>query len=176
MFGIKNTKIPLKMTMTKSFFWSVMCVDSVVVLIGVFQNETWLLNTQIALVCSMMITLSSFFAYKALIKQRVQEGDLGDDRELLDKIEDPHGLYDDEEVVKPSAIESVKKSTRNVLRSYKGVLSPYRLVSYAFLCISVLFLIRHTSFDAIAFLVGLSIVPLASLLGVWFINYNKELQ
>lgn len=110
-----------------------------------------------------------------MINQRIDAGDLGDDRELLDKIEDPHGLYDDEEEpVKPSAMEAVKKSTHNVLRSYKGALSPYRLASYAFLCISVLFLIRHTSFDAIAFLVGLSIVPLSSLLGVWFINYNKE--
>ncbi|MDD3343241.1 MAG: hypothetical protein PHR87_06690 [Sulfurospirillaceae bacterium] len=161
--------------MTKSFFWSVVIVDSVVVLIGILQNALWLLNTQIALVCSMMITLSSFLAYKAMIKHRVQEGDVGDDRELLDVIEDPHGLYDDEEVAKLSTIETVKKSTRNVLRSYKGALSPYRLASYAFLCISVLFLIRHTSFNALAFLVGLSIVPLSSLLGVWFINYHKEL-
>jgi hypothetical protein len=167
------------MMMTKSFFWSVFAVDGLVVIIGIFQNETWLLNTQIALVCSMMITLSSFMAYQAMVKHRVNEGDLGDDRDLLNTIEDPHGLYEEETeermIVHPSKMEGFKKSTRNVLRSYKGALSPYRLAAYAFLCLSVLFLIRHTSFNAIAFLIGLGIVPLSSLLGVWFINHNKEL-
>lgn len=152
-------------------------LDSLVLIAGFLGNALWLLNTQVALVCSMLITLSSFMAYQGVVKKKVYEADIRDDRELLDKIEDPYALYEEEEheEKKTTFAQGVKQNMRNVLSSYKGALSPYRLASYIFLCVCVLFLIRHSTFNAIGFMIGLGVVPLSSLISVWFINHNKEL-
>lgn len=117
-----------------------------------------------------------------MIHRRVNAGDKGDDRDLLDDIEDPHRLYTEDNVEEIHIVEEevIKKigfvqSMKNLAKSYQGVLSPYRLASYGLLCLAVLFLIRHTYFEPLAFLLGLGITPISSLAGFWFINNkNKE--
>ena len=175
MFATKNIKIPkmmMKMTISKNLYFAYILVDLMLIIASFFLGDLWLLNTQVAFMCSMLITMASFLSYKSMVKARVASGDVGDDRDLLDDIEDPHKLYEEEEK-EPQKI-GIKQGAKNLLSSYKGALSPYRIATYGILCLAVLFLIRHGYFDGIAFLVGLGVVPISSLVGFWFIEKNKE--
>lgn len=168
-------------------FWKVaLILDFLLIIFALFKSSTWLLNTQIAFACSMLITFASFYAYKGMVVQKVEDGVVGDDDfDILDKIEDPHGLYDEpvieaiqeakaiqEAEVKPDKI-GFKQSMRNLVKSYKGALSRYRIASYLLLCVAILVLIRHELFMPMAFLIALAIVPMSSLIGLWFLE-NEE--
>ena len=170
--NIKRPVVMMKMTISKNLYFAYIFVDLIVIVASFFLGDLWLLNTQVAFASSMLITMASFLSYKSMVKERVNSGDLGDDRDLLDDIEDPHKLYEEEEK-EPQKI-GFKQGAKNLVSSYKGALSPYRIASYGVLCLAVLFLIRHGYFDGLAFLVGLGVVPISSLAGLWFIEKNKE--
>ena len=159
-------------------FWKVaVTLDVLLIVIALFKSPAWLLNTQIAFACSMLITFASFYAYRGMVTQKVEDGFMGeDDFDILDKIEDPHGLYETpvsdaikEAEAKPGKI-GFKQSLKNLFTSYKGALSVFRMASYAILCVAILVLIRHGLFEPMAFLIALAIVPLSSLIGVWFLE------
>ena len=78
----------------------------------------------------------------------------------------------DEEESAPPKVAKVgfKQSFQNLALSYKSALSLYRIFSYGVLFLAVLFLIRHETLDAVAFFIGLSVVPLSSFLSVVFVK------
>ena len=149
------------------------------VLIGVssFMGGLWLLNTQVAFICSMIITFSSFYAYGRMVNRRLDAGDVVLEEEKDE--DDPYGLYVEEttqEVPKDfktmvkeekAKLKSKGNSTRNTLRSFSGLLFPYRLLAYGFLVIAFLYLQRQGLFEVAPFLLGLAIVPLSSLILPW---------
>ena len=164
------------MTMMKSLMrrvWGRLALlDAVVIFLSLWIGNGWLLNTQMAFALSSLITLATFFSYKQLVERRVEAGAYEQESDVLKKYEDPYDLYDEEEEamepmvpgpVKAEPKIGFKESFKNLVNSYKGALSPYRLASYGMLFIGVLFLMRHDALNPIAFFVGLSIVPLGSL-------------
>jgi len=149
--------------------------DIFVILLSLFQGGDWLLNTQMAFVCSLLITLASFRSYHTFVERRVDAGLIPDDK--FDKYYDDDKEDDDEanenEVPRVAKV-GFKQSFQNLALSYKSALSLYRIVSYGVLFLAVLFLIRHDNLDAIAFFVGLSVVPLSSFLSVLFVKKGFE--
>ncbi len=171
---IKNIKTQTMMkmkTIVRKFLGYFIFVDSLVIAFSFFMQGGWLLNTQIAFFCSLLITLATFVSYQKLVERRVEAGAYGEEKDVLKKYEDPHDLYDDEEEQEAQSEAEVKEhkkigfreSFRNLTQSYKGALSPYRLGAYGVLFLTILALIRHEALEPIAFFVGLSIVPLSSL-------------
>jgi len=148
--------------------------DVLVVLLSLFQGGDWLLNTQMAFVCSLLITLASFRSYHTFVTRRVDAGLIPDDK--FDKFyEDDKEEDDEQESVAPSVAKvGFKQSFQNLALSYKSALSLYRILSYGVLFLAVLFLIRHDTLDAVAFFVGLSVVPLSSFLSVLFVKKGFE--
>ena len=150
--------------------------DIFVILLSLFQGGDWLLNTQMAFVCSLLITLSSFRSYHTFVERRVDAGLIPDDK--FDKYYDDDKEDDDDETNENEAPRvakvGFKQSFQNLALSYKSALSLYRIVSYGVLFLAVLFLIRHDNLDAIAFFVGLSVVPLSSFLSVLFVKKGFE--
>jgi len=144
--------------------------DLLVILLSLIQGGEWLLNTQIAFVCSLLITLASFRSYHTFVTRRVDAGLIPDDK--FDKYyEDDQEEDDEKENVTPRVAKvGFKQSFQNLALSYKSALSLYRILSYGVLFLAVLFLIRHDNLDAIAFFVGLSVVPLSSFLSVLFVK------
>lgn len=146
-------------------------VDGIVIVVSLVMQGDWLLNTQVAFACSLLITFATFWSYQNLVKRRVEAGAYGEEKDFLTRHEDPHGLYDEDEEPNVESEAEVKmpqkigfrESFRNLALSYKGALSPYRLAAYGILFLSMLTLIRHDALEPIAFFVGLSIVPLGSL-------------
>ena len=149
------------------------------ILISLFMGGFWLINTQVAFICSMIIIFASFFSYKGMIEKRLENGEIPDERDELDKIDDKFCLFDDEENIEEKELSKeefvklykeerkkssgIKQTFLNLFKSGRGVFNPFRLIAYALLCISMLFLIKNGLFSAIPFLVGIGAVPISSI-------------
>jgi len=177
MYAIKNTnnqKMTMKTT-TSRLLRFYLLGDIFVILLSLLQGGDWLLNTQMAFICSLLITLASFRSYHTFVERRVDAGLIPNDK--FDKYYDDDKEDDDEanENEAPRVAKvGFKQSFQNLALSYKSALSLYRIVSYGVLFLAVLFLIRHDNLDAIAFFVGLSVVPLSSFLSVLFVKKGFE--
>ncbi|MDX1809917.1 MAG: hypothetical protein R3331_10290 [Sulfurospirillaceae bacterium] len=146
--------------------------DIILIVTSLFIGKFWLINTQAAFICSMLVTFSSYFSYKIMIEKRIDSNDIGNNKDSYDALEDPYNLFNDddneENVIereqKPKKEGKFKNIIKGLVTGISGALSIYRLLAYLILFVVILSLIRNSLFDAVAFFVGLSVVPLVSLL------------
>jgi hypothetical protein len=132
----------------------------------------------------MIVVFSSFLSYKGMIEKRLESGEIPQERDEFDKIDDKYGLFDEdieekelskEEFVKLYKEErkkssSIKQTFSNLFKSGRGVFNPFRLIAYALLCVAMLMLIRNDLFSAVPFLVGITAVPVSSLVLGFFLR------
>jgi hypothetical protein len=149
------------------------------ILLSLLMGGKWLINTQVAFICSMIIIFASFLSYKGMIEKRLEEGAIPEEVDELDKIDDKFGLFREDEDFEAKELSKeefvklykeerkkssgIKQTFSNLFKSGKGVFNPFRLIAYALLCIAMLFLIRNELFSAIPFLVGIGAVPVSSI-------------
>jgi len=147
-----------------------------------FQDMLWLLNIQVAFFSSLFISVASFFSYKKNVQNRLENIDssiiLNEDRDEIEKIDDPYDLYSEYKEVAEDELSSHKikeiineeKSRlkrnffKNTLFSMGGFLSIYRILGYICLIFGFFALSNNAIFIPIAFIIGLSIVPIGVLL------------
>ena len=149
----------------------------------VFNDISWLLNTQVAFLSSLFITIASFFSYRRNIQNRLSNFDLSkqtkaEDRDKIDEIDDPYDLYTEYEEIPeseltPEKIKEIitdekskvkKNSFKNTIFSATGFLSIYRILGYLVLIIGFFALNNNKIFVPFAFIIGLGIVPIGVLL------------
>ncbi|WP_187648248.1 hypothetical protein [Nitrosophilus labii] len=159
----------------RNFFFILIVLDLLIILYFLTNKDyLYILNTQVALISSLIVTGGSFLGYRRVVLKRAKEQNILDDKDLIDKIEDPYNLYEEE--LKESQIDakqifeeekkrlkSPKESIKNFILTSSGFLSIYRIFGYLFLVVSVLILIDKKMFDAIAYMVGLSLVPISAM-------------
>jgi len=175
----------------KAFF----VVDLLFVLYCVlFQDMMWLLNTQVAFLGSLFVTIASFLSYKKNVDNRVSNLDLskqlkGENRDKIDEIDDPFDLYSQNEEIPEDQLTTEKikeiiqeerskvkrESFKNTIFSMGGFVSIYRILGYATLVFGFFALNNNKMLLPIPFLLGLAIVPL-SVLASKFILKSKEDQ
>ncbi len=184
---IKNTII----SFAKVFFLINLCL---VIYSIVFQNLIWFLNTQVAFVGSLFVTLSSFLSYRKNIQNRLSNLNTSKQitnevRDKIDEIEDPYDLYTEyeeipeekltpekiKEIIQDEKIKIKKNSFKNTIFSLTGFASIYRVLGYGSLIFGFFVLNNNRLFLPIPFLVGLAIVPL-SVLAVKAILKQEEDQ
>jgi len=142
--------------------------DLIVVIISVYIGGFWLLNTQVAFICSMLITFAAFYAYKKSIKKRVESNNGEEFKDPYDALEDPYNLFEDENIddkkeqKKNSGI--FKYTIKGFASGIGGALNPIRILAYVVLILSFFYLNRHGLFNPFAFFIGLSVVPIMSML------------
>lgn len=142
----------------------------------------WLLNFELAFVSSMLIVFGSFHGYKNLIQRRMDAGE-GSDDSLLEKIEDPYELYEEEvvleeeldlaEVVKEekARLKENKETLKKTIKSSAGLFSPWRFLPYGLLVLSFIALNNNKILDVTAFLIGIGLGVLSAIfIGIKFIN------
>lgn len=148
----------------------------------VFQNGLWLLNSQVAFISSLFITIATFLSYKRNIQNRISNLDMTQsnqsfDRDKIDEIDDPYDLYTEYEEIPESELtpekikeiindekSKVKKNTfKNTLFSAGGFLSIYRILGYGVLVFGFFALNNNGIFLPLAFILGLGIVPIGVL-------------
>ncbi|MEV9642647.1 hypothetical protein [Aliarcobacter butzleri] len=149
----------------------------------VFQNKLWLLNTQIAFISSLLITVASFISYKKNIQNRLSNFDYSkiskdEDRDKIDEIDDPYDLYTEYEEIPENELtaEKIKEiindekskvkrnSVKNTIFFASGFLSIYRIFGYIILIFGFFVLNNNKIFMPIAFIIGLGIVPFGVLI------------
>ncbi len=104
------------------------------------------INLQIAFLSSFLIIQGSMYAYNSMIKKQVSQESFDEPRDILDTIEDPHELYEDEtlddtppeEVDLKAIVKEEKKkikilNLKDIKKGSKASLSLYRLLPYLFL-------------------------------------------
>lgn len=142
-----------------------------------------MINTQVAFICSMLVIFASFFSYKGMIEKRLENGEIPDEIDELDKIDDKFRLFEEdkneedknnEELSKEEFVKyykeerkknsNLKRSFLNLFKSGSGIFNPFRLIAYALLCVVILFLIKNSLFSAIPFLIGIGAIPISSLI------------
>ncbi len=165
--------------MIKKFAKVFLIVDFGVILFCLLQGNTiWLLNTQVAFVSSLLITIGSYLGYKRNIEKRVVNHQVDmDEPDAIDKIDDPFDLYteykiDDKELTKEEVkdifLEEKDKlknqnTIKNTFQSIGGASSVYRLIGYGFLVTGFFYLNNNNLLEPISYLIGFIIVPVATL-------------
>lgn len=146
--------------------------DAVLIALSIiFFDIKVLYSTQIAFITSTLVILGSLFSYHRMVNSRVEYNIISeeDERDLLDKLDDPHDLYSEEIVDDPDedlkdAIHKEKRKLREnrrslfeVLKDTSAALSLYRLGAYFLLFIGFLYLNRNGLLHVPSYLIGLGI-------------------
>lgn len=164
--------------MIKKFIKIFLIIDLAVVIFCLLNgNMTWLINTQLAFLGSLIITVGSFLGYQKNVKSRVTKETLKyNEADTIDKIEDQFDLYSEDdinyneaseeefkEIVKEEKNRVKQRSFKNMLLSFGGFSSVYRIIGYTVLIIGFFYLVNNKIFDTYSYLFGLFIVPFGSL-------------
>ncbi len=134
-----------------------------------FYDFAIFINLQIAFLSSFFIILGSAFAYNKMVQNKI-DLEIADDgqRELLDTIEDPHELYDDEPInntpVEELDLKEIVKEEKAKIKTFsldsmkygaKGSASLFRVLPYAFLVLGFIALENNKLLDIAIYLPSL---------------------
>jgi len=136
------------------------------------NNLIWLYNTQFAFFSTSLIILGSFIGYSNSIKRHLENGNVGED--ILKKYEDPYNLDDEEDEIDKEKLKELKKPKLKwyeaILFSFKGGFNFLRILGYAFLIVSFIYLVKRDIFNVYSFLFGVSIVPAIALIYIFVLK------
>jgi len=167
------TKINIKIINT------LLAIDiGIIIFCMLSSNREWLYTSQIGFFSSSLIIAASMKSYRNMVESRVANQTVLDevDRDSLDKIDDPHELYDDkppsqqQDITKEEFVEIVneersrqkanRRSPIEVVRDSKAFLSIYRLGAYGVLVLGFFYLNRHHYLDIPTYFFSLSLPPI----------------
>jgi len=158
----------------KKIIVALVIVDLIIIFLAYFFGEEyWLINSQIGFLTSSFVMFGSILSYRSMVQGRLNVGAIPDDeRDTLDKLEDPYEVYDDEkieieedkaktlvEVVKEER-EKLKKSRRSLwqtTKDSKASLSFYRLGAYGLLVFGFFYLNNNKFLDIPIYLLSLGV-------------------
>ncbi len=169
--------------MLKNFAKVYIVLDLLVVIFCLAMSDyLWLLNTQVAFISAMIITIGSFLGYRSNINSRIknidtkEQSSMLDERDSIDKIDDPFDLYGEinpqeeftKEEIKNIIQEEKQKvkqnSFKNTIFSATGFLSLYRILGYAVLIMGFIALNNNNLLNVFAYFGGLLTVSVATLI------------
>ncbi len=124
----------------------IILIAEFLVLLSYIISFEFYINLQVAFFSSLFVIIGSTIAYKKMVKNQIDSKIVEEKRDLLDEIEDPHGLYDDEpinetpaeeldlkEIVKEEKAKIKTLSVDSIKHGARGSVSAFRIVPYIFL-------------------------------------------
>jgi len=146
----------------------IISIAELLIVVTYFISFTFFINLQIAFLSSLFVILGSSYAYRKMVDKQVASDMVEDKRDLLDEIEDPHELYDDEPIndapveeldLKAIVKEEKKKiktlSVKSMKHGAKGSASLFRLIPYVFLILGFIALKNNELLDIAIYLPSL---------------------
>jgi len=138
------------------------------ILLFLLYDRAVFANVQVAFLSSFLIIVASGYAHKKMINTRIKNGAYAQDRDPLDKIDDPHGLFEEDDInntpaeeldlkqivkeekkkIKPFSLGSIKQGARSSF-------SLYRLGAYIFLFLGFIALKNNHVLDVKWYLAAL---------------------
>ena len=156
---LKNNLMKKTMTNIQKAI-SYMGIGELIVLSSLSHSVPIFMNVQMAFLSSLFVILGSSYAYKNMVIKKVDSDEFENDRDLLDEIEDPHGLYDEKDINNAPAddldLKAIVKEERakiktlsadSVKKGIKGGSSFFRLIPYAFLVLGFISLQNNGLLD-----------------------------
>ncbi len=130
----------------KLFIWLI-TVSAITTTIALFLGgKGALYSTLIGYWSTVAIVLASFKSYQNMVQARLNAGSVGaeyDDRDTIDKLEDPYSLYDDNHPQPQNSTEMIKEEKKRLKRNRRKItqvakdskpaFSIYRVFAYALL-------------------------------------------
>ncbi len=183
------TKVKMKMTTIKKFALIFLVVDITIIILGLLLGgDNFIVNSQVAVFCSMFIVIGTFLGYYRTVKAKTEIlSEQINERDAIDKIDDPYDLYDEDfkineqedftsEEIKGIINEEKSRfkgnAIKNTLSTMSGFASIYRIAGYALLVIGFFFLRNNEILNIYGFVVGISVVPVGTLLFQLNLNNN----
>lgn len=135
-------------------------------------NRAWLISSQVGYFSSLLVVFASILSYRNMVKSSVANGLVaGDNDKVLEEIEDPHGLY--EEQLQEIEEDEPKRGTVESLKQSRASLSLYRLGAYAILIIGFLIIDGNNLLHLPSYIFGIFIAPILAV-GMIFLNKGKD--
>lgn len=122
-------------------------------------------NFAVAMTSSMLIVIGSLYSYRNMIAQRVEETDIEDSKDIIDTMDDPYDLYEEERLEEITDIKAMIKAEKarqksnmiqNTTKNASAWVSLYRLIPYAFLILGFIALQKNHALSVLPYLVGLT--------------------
>ncbi len=154
-------------------------VDLIVLVVAWVMGGNWVVNTQIAYFTSALVMGGSMLSHARMVRGRLASGAIPevDDRDMIDKMEDPYGVYDDTapattpKETDPAEIKAAikaekqrmktqRRSPMQALRDSRAAISVYRLGAYGVLLFGFFYLRGNHLLEIWPYLIGLGL-PIA---------------
>ncbi len=157
----------------KKIINALLIVDiGIIIFLLLSGNRDWFINSQIGFITSSLVMFASIISYRNMVKSRVDAGIVvaEDNRDTIEKIEDPYDLYSEEnskneksmqDIVKEEK-EKLKKNRRSIwqiTKDSKPALSFYRLGAYGVLILGFFYLNNNHQLDITSYLFSLLLPP-----------------
>jgi len=146
----------------------IIVITQIFVIATYFISFSFYINTQVAYLSSLFVILGSSFAYRKMVQNQVDSKAIEEKRDLLDEIEDPYELYDDEPInnapVEELNLKEIVKEERAKIKTFsldsakhgaRGSVSLFRLAPYLFLVLGFIALNNNHILDIAVYLPAL---------------------
>ena len=146
---------------------------------GMFGDAAVLASSQAGYWSSALVVAASFGSYRRMVARRVEDaaGTAADERDVIEKIEDPHDLYSQhsEEVSSTGVSDAIRaekkrmkknrRSLSDTARDSSAAFSLYRMVAYGVLVLGFFYLKGSSQLDIASYLLSLGL-PIVLVVGV----------
>lgn len=146
----------------------IIAIVELLIITSFFISFSFFINLQIAFLSSLFIILGSSYSYKKMIINQVASDIVEDKRDILETIEDPHELYEDDSInyasVEELDLKTIVKEEKKKIKTFsfnsmkhgiKGSTSMFRLVPYVFLILGFIALKNNELLDIAVYLPSL---------------------
>lgn len=131
-------------------------------------------NFTVAMLTSMAIVMGSLYSYRNMIQSRVGDIDPDDTKDVIDMMDDPYDLYEEEreseitdikQMIKEEKARQKSNIIENTTKNASAMVSVYRLIPYALLVLGFIALNNNQALEVLPYLVGLAVgIPMGYLL------------
>lgn len=120
----------------------------------------------VAMISSMLIVTGSLYSYRNMIQSRVENSEIDDFKDVIDEMDDPYDLYEEEreseitdikQMIKEEKARQKSNIIENTTKNASAMVSLYRLLPYAFLILGFIGLENSHSLEILPYLVGLAV-------------------
>jgi len=149
---------------------SILVFSEALVLSCAFYSKVFYINAQVAYLSSLFVIIGASLAYKKMVITKVDSKTYESDRDLLDTIEDPHGLYDEDSINEAPAeeldLKTIVKEEKAKIKTFsiksmkhgvRGSVSVFRIVPYIFLVLGFIALKNNNILELSVYLPSLLI-------------------
>ena len=174
------------------FFRLILLYLSVIFIVGgilyINASKEVLYSFLVAFASSAVVVLASFKNYKNMVESRVElsTGEEFDDRDTIDKLEDPYNLYDEvpeidenrnfKDIIKEQKAE-LKKNKRPLKQSVKDSARAFnyiRLIAYAILVLGFFTLLRSNNLNIFTYLATLIVPNIIAVIFLMSGRFNEK--